>query len=269
MTYSGCPLSTSGDAAFGDHEPMVDLWEAKEGGGEGPALGLNNSCGYGRAFVPNNGCASELGRRCSGEWVRGDRAACTRCALEANLSLCGRCPNPPCVPRSIERWCQGYHNFTTGVSCATAAGGPVVYEDDLFTDFAVSKVQDHPSTATPLFVFFALHAAHTPLQAREDVLSRFDFIASRGDKPEHTRQVYATLISEADRVVARLVQAFKGRGLWNNTLHVFLSDNGGPSYLNGTSGANNYPLKGEDRRPRFLCSKNSTHLYLGWDTSCE
>ena len=33
-------------------------------------------------------------------------------------------------------------------------------------------------------------------------------------------------------------------GMWNNTLLVFASDNGGPVYNNGTPGASNYPLKG-------------------------
>jgi hypothetical protein len=256
MTYSGCPLNTSGDAAFGTHTPVVDLWEAVEGGGEGPAYTLNNSCGLGRTFIPFDGCGDELGRRCAPAWVHGDRAACTRCAMQANISLCGRCPRSPhsmttaadgnkseCVPAAIKRWCQGWDNYTTGAHCNTAAGETAVYEDDIFANYAEERIREH-NTTTPLLLFFALHAAHTPLQVQADVLSRFDFMMTREDKPERTRQVYAAMVSEADRVIGRLVSSFKQQGLWNNTLHICLSDNGGPSYLNGTSGANNYPLKG-------------------------
>eukprot|EP00038_Savillea_parva_P012898 m.207655 g.207655 ORF g.207655 m.207655 type:complete len:663 (+) comp23877_c0_seq1:26-2014(+) len=251
MTYSGCPLNTSGDAAFGTHLPVVDLWEAVEGGGEGPAYRLNNSCELGRAFIPFNGCGDELGRLCAREWTSGDRDACTRCAMQANISMCGRCVHASerlnghssCIPPTIARWCQGFHNYTTGASCKTFNGSTGVYEDDIFADFAVSKVQEH-DPSTPLFLFVALHAAHTPLQVRDDVLKQFDFISNRGDKPERTRQVYAAMVNEADRVVGRLVDAFQEQGLWEETLHVFVSDNGGPSYLNGTSGANNWPLKG-------------------------
>lgn len=271
QTYAGCPLLGPGPPSA---TPIVDLWEAVEGGGEGPATRLNSSCSdssnsnsSGRQFVPFNGCADELGRRCAPAWVQGDRAACERCAAEANISACGSgaCPAEgnatACVPPAVARWCQGFVNFTTGVGCKTRSGAPAIFEDDLLADFAVAKIAEHAaSTAAregavethewaaeptqPLFLFFALHAAHTPLQAPAATLERFDFIAKRNDKPERTRQVYTALVAEGDRVVGRLVDAFRSAGLWESTLHIFLSDNGGPSYLNGTSGANNFPLKG-------------------------
>jgi hypothetical protein len=44
--------------------------------------------------------------------------------------------------------------------------------------------------------------------------------------------------------IALLVSALKARGMWNNTLFLVWSDNGGPIYINGSSGANNFPLRG-------------------------
>ena len=76
------------------------------------------------------------------------------------------------------------------------------------------------------------------------------------------------MVHHADAAIGRVVRAFESSGLWQNTLFIFglqkrlsnaclrgtgcslthvfatVSDNGGASYLNGTSGGNNYPLKG-------------------------
>ena len=52
------------------------------------------------------------------------------------------------------------------------------------------------------------------------------------------------MIAELDAAIKIVVDAFRDKRLWNNTLCIFVSDNGGPSYFNGTSGGNNYPHKG-------------------------
>ena len=41
-----------------------------------------------------------------------------------------------------------------------------------------------------------------------------------------------------------MTAAIKAKGLWENMVVVFSTDNGGPIYNNGSAGANNYPLKG-------------------------
>jgi len=40
-----------------------------------------------------------------------------------------------------------------------------------------------------------------------------------------------------------LTELLKKKGMWENTVIVFSTDNGGPIYNNGSAGANNYPLK--------------------------
>merc|ERR1719454_1494604 len=45
-----------------------------------------------------------------------------------------------------------------------------------------------------------------------------------------------------DEAVGELVKALRGKGMWDNTLLVFVSDNGGPIYEPGA--ANNHPLRG-------------------------
>uniref|UniRef100_A0A7S2XH33 Sulfatase N-terminal domain-containing protein n=1 Tax=Lotharella oceanica TaxID=641309 RepID=A0A7S2XH33_9EUKA len=52
------------------------------------------------------------------------------------------------------------------------------------------------------------------------------------------------MVNYLDEAIGRVVDLLKARGMYNNTLIAFSSDNGGPVYQNGTSGANNYPLRG-------------------------
>jgi arylsulfatase I/J len=152
------------------------------------------------------------------------------------------------VSAIVDRWCQGFHSYTTGVGCrAPSYDGPGVFEDDLFATYAAQKVAEHSNVSVPLLLFFSLHAAHTPLQVPAETLHKFDDTVGRSmvpDKPEHTRQVYTAMVHHGDAVIGRIVTEFRKRGLWNNSLFVYTSDNGGPSYLNGTSGGNNFPLTG-------------------------
>jgi len=63
------------------------------------------------------------------------------------------------------------------------------------------------------------------------------------DKPTHERQQYASMVSFADTMVGNLTAVFKAKGMWDDLLMVFSTDNGGPIYNNGSAGANNCPLR--------------------------
>ena len=106
------------------------------------------------------------------------------------------------------------------------------YEESIFRDRILEIVDKH-STSNPLFLYYAPHIVHTPLQVPASYLTRFDHITN--DDRKH----YLAMVKFFDDVMGDLVNALKARGMWSNTLLVLSSDNGG--YL---SGANNYPLKG-------------------------
>lgn len=113
--------------------------------------------------------------------------------------------------------------------------GPDNYEEALFREHALNVINNHNSSM-PLFLYYAPHIVHTPLQVPDRYVTKFSFI------PDHDRQYYHAMVNYLDDVVGDLVAALKNRGLWDNLLLVTSADNGGPVYPGG--GANNYPLKG-------------------------
>ncbi len=75
--------------------------------------------------------------------------------------------------------------------------------------------------ARPLFMYVSLPAPGTPLQAPRDYLSRYDNV------DDEQRRAYYAMISATDDAVGTIVDALKEKGMSENTLLVFHSDNGG------------------------------------------
>ena len=109
------------------------------------------------------------------------------------------------------------------------------YEEEHFTNHSLSVIGAHDA-AIPLFLVHAFHIVHTPLQLPEADIAKFKFVDYKN------RRLYAAMVHYMDTVVGRLRAALTARAMWDNTLLVFASDNGGPVYYPGS--ANNYPLKG-------------------------
>lgn len=88
----------------------------------------------------------------------------------------------------------------------------------------------------PFFIYLAYNAPHTPLEATEKYLSRFPGIENK------RRRTYAAMVSAVDDGVGRILDQLEALDLEENTLVVFLSDNGGPERTNGSD---NGPLRGQ------------------------
>jgi len=116
------------------------------------------------------------------------------------------------------------------------------YEDALFEEHVFSFVQQHDPT-DPMFLFWAPHIVHAPLEVPPEFFEKFSMISAT-DKPSHERQLYHAMVNFADTAVGNVTSLLKQKGMWDDLVIVFSTDNGGPIYNNGTAGANNYPLKG-------------------------
>jgi arylsulfatase A-like enzyme len=94
------------------------------------------------------------------------------------------------------------------------------YYTTLIGDDAV-KLINQQDPKKPFFLYFASLAPHAPFQAPEEYLKRYP------DIQDKQRREYCAMISCLDDQVGRLVEALDKKGLRQNTLILFASDNGG------------------------------------------
>lgn len=109
-------------------------------------------------------------------------------------------------------------------------GKPGEYLTDRLTDEAVKFIRE--SRDKPFFLYFPHYAVHTPLQAKKDVIARYEKIP---EAQQQGRPVYAAMVESVDDSVGRVVQTLRELGLEQNTVVIFTSDNGG--FYNATSNA--------------------------------
>ncbi|MBX3584178.1 MAG: arylsulfatase [Rhizobiaceae bacterium] len=94
------------------------------------------------------------------------------------------------------------------------------FDNTLFGNEAARVVRDHDDSK-PLFLYLAFTAPHTPFQAPQEYLDRYSNIA------DENRRAYAAMISVMDDGIGKVIAALEERGMRDNTLIVFHSDNGG------------------------------------------
>ncbi len=104
------------------------------------------------------------------------------------------------------------------------------YLTDRLTDEAVTFVENNADK--PFFLYFPHYGVHTPLQARKEVIAKYEDVpeSDRQGKPE-----YAAMVESIDDSVGRIMTTLKGLELEKNTVVIFTSDNGG--FYNATSNA--------------------------------
>eukprot|EP00437_Effrenium_voratum_P025580 CAMPEP_0181411350 /NCGR_PEP_ID=MMETSP1110-20121109/7829_1 /TAXON_ID=174948 /ORGANISM="Symbiodinium sp., Strain CCMP421" /LENGTH=672 /DNA_ID=CAMNT_0023533965 /DNA_START=55 /DNA_END=2073 /DNA_ORIENTATION=- len=120
------------------------------------------------------------------------------------------------------------------------------YEEAMFLQHAKRIVQNHDKTK-PLFLTFAHHLPHSPVSVPWSYMKKLEELVVATGVP-HTvpwttkRKIHAASLLYLDAMVGDLVQTFQEQGMYENTLLVFLSDNGAAANLRQS--AHNYPLKG-------------------------
>ena len=106
------------------------------------------------------------------------------------------------------------------------------YLTDAFGREAAAFVDRH--RAEPLFLYFAPNAAHMPMQAPPKYLDTFSRIA------DERRRTHAAMMSCLDDAIGKVLARLKEDGIDENTLVMFVSDNGGPPATTSSNG----PLRG-------------------------
>ncbi|WP_235281976.1 sulfatase [Thalassotalea sp. ND16A] len=83
----------------------------------------------------------------------------------------------------------------------------------------ITRVKDKP-----FFTYLPYYTVHTPIQAIKEVKQRY--IGKKGIR-NATHATYAAMVEIMDTNVGRIMQSLKDNGIYENTLVVFTSDNGG------------------------------------------
>lgn len=107
------------------------------------------------------------------------------------------------------------------------------YLTDVLTDEAISFI--NRSKTNPFFLYLPYNAPHAPLQVPKQYYAQFAHIK------DPVKRTYAAMIKSLDDQVGRLLNYVDSLGISENTIIVFLSDNGGAVY-NGTT--DNAPYRG-------------------------
>ena len=119
-------------------------------------------------------------------------------------------------------------------------GKPGEHLDDRLTDEGlklVGEAKDHP-----FFLNLCFHSPHTPIEGKKDLVEHFRGKLQPG--LHHQNPFYAAMVQTLDENVGRVLADLDRRGLADQTLVIFASDNGG--YINTNRGlrvTDNWPLR--------------------------
>ena len=112
--------------------------------------------------------------------------------------------------------------------------GKFLKEDGYFTTLIGNeavKLIEAQDPSKPFFLYFASLAPHAPYQVPKEYSDRYASIQ------DEKRRTYAGMITALDDQVGRIVAALEKKGLRDNTIIVFASDNGGATNALFATGA--------------------------------
>lgn len=111
-------------------------------------------------------------------------------------------------------------------------------EEKEYLTFAMTREAKQYISAhkqAPFYLQLAYNAPHVPFQAPDEYYDQFPHIQ------DENRRIYLAMIKALDEAVGDLIHHLEQEGVLENTLILFISDNGGASYTKATD---NTPLKG-------------------------
>jgi arylsulfatase A-like enzyme len=114
-----------------------------------------------------------------------------------------------------------------------AVADPKFYTTEAYAERAVDWLDRHKDR--PWFLYMPFNAQHAPLQAPQKYLDRFP------DIQDSKRRTFAAMMSAMDDAIGRVLAKIRELGQEEETLIIFLSDNGGPTQQ---TSSDNGPLRG-------------------------
>lgn len=94
------------------------------------------------------------------------------------------------------------------------------YTTELIGREAVNTIRDH-NISQKLFLYVPFNAPHSPFQAVESYLEMYEEVE------DERRRTYMAMVSHMDDAIGEIMTALKEKGIRDETLVLFFSDNGG------------------------------------------
>jgi len=114
------------------------------------------------------------------------------------------------------------------------------YSVHVYMDEVEQMIKEHPTD--PFFLFYSQQAVHMPLKnPPEGFITAQQVDAANDLYGSKSRNTFAQISAALDKSLSHLVDVLIANGMYENTIIIYASDNGGCSGY----GANNYPLKGQ------------------------
>jgi arylsulfatase A-like enzyme len=144
------------------------------------------------------------------------------------------------------KWHLGNDTQGFDLSSANGKGGPDgsfygnIDVAEQLTDRALEFIEENKKG--PFFLYLCHWDVHSPHRARKNIVEKYEEKLDKipEDKRQNFKPAYAAMIEAVDTSVGRIAQKVDELGLGENTLIVFISDNGGVSKV-----AQLEPLRGE------------------------
>jgi len=130
--------------------------------------------------------------------------------------------------------------YNCGVNCSKVGWEDNgIYSTEVFGREGVRMIEENANSTQPLFLMVTFQGVHSPSQVPQKYVEPFNDTIQ-----DNTRKTFAGMISAVDSAVGNITDALKRSGMYENTVIVFTSDNGGPIQGGDATGTRNWPLRG-------------------------
>jgi arylsulfatase A-like enzyme len=122
-------------------------------------------------------------------------------------------------------------------------GSNATHTTELLNEYAINAIEENAVSKLPLFLYMAYPNAHVPLQTPKYV--RDKYAAKLDEVPNADRRAFAALMLQADDAVNNLTAALQREMMYDFSMMIVCSDNGG--LISSRGGGSNWPLRGEKK----------------------
>ncbi|XP_041472305.1 arylsulfatase I-like [Lytechinus variegatus] len=117
------------------------------------------------------------------------------------------------------------------------------YSTEIFTERTQQIIRNHRQDE-PLYIYLAHQAVHSANYDGQRLQAPYKYYELFSHIKDENRRKYAAMVAALDDSIGNITETLKESALYENTLIVFTTDNGGPAHGFDYNYASNWPLRG-------------------------